>query len=311
MDFDVSDRLQIHELVALHGHLMDAGRLDDADLAQLFTADVRYDVSALGGTVLVGVAAIREASLLLGSGNPVAHLVTNIVVQPEDDGDSAIVCSKGIGCVTGRPGGQRDLSGSGHQDRRRLAHLQPSGDSSQGAAHAVSRGSPSAVGHLQRSAAFTGRPPSPEALRRQCLHDEIGEPLSDRAGLASGVGGDLDGLDLGRQVVGGDGVPRGEDLGDVPGHDGDQLAGRDDVRDGGEVAELQVDPAFQAESLQEPDRPAVARRAADLDEVFGGEVLVLEAFLAQPWMVRRGESHVVDGHERDAGPGSLREAVRW
>jgi hypothetical protein len=85
VSFDVTDRLAIHELVSLHGHLVDAGRLGDEDLAQLFTADVRYDVSALGGTVLVGLAAFREASLQLGSNNPVAHLVTNIIVHPHAD----------------------------------------------------------------------------------------------------------------------------------------------------------------------------------------------------------------------------------
>jgi hypothetical protein len=52
--------------------------------------------------------AIREASLRLGDNNPVAHLVTNIVVHPRDDGRSAVVRSKGlgvtrdglVGCVT-------------------------------------------------------------------------------------------------------------------------------------------------------------------------------------------------------------------
>jgi hypothetical protein len=95
--FDVTDRLAIHELVSLHGHLVDAGRLDDQDLAQLFTVDVRYDVSALGGAVLVGMDAFREASLQLGSNNPVAHLVTNIVVHPQEDGEAATVWSKGLG----------------------------------------------------------------------------------------------------------------------------------------------------------------------------------------------------------------------
>jgi SnoaL-like domain len=93
----VEDRLAIHELVALHGHLVDAGQLREKDLARLFTPDVRYDVTALGGAVLVGLAAIRDASLELGSNNPVAHLVTNVVVHPHPDGETATVWSKGLG----------------------------------------------------------------------------------------------------------------------------------------------------------------------------------------------------------------------
>src|SRR3954447_20462276 len=97
MPLDISDRLEIHELVSLHGHLVDSGRLDDEDLARLFTPDVRYDVTAMGGTVLIGLAAFRDAGLQLGADNPVAHLVTNIVVHPDEDGDTATVWSKGLG----------------------------------------------------------------------------------------------------------------------------------------------------------------------------------------------------------------------
>jgi bifunctional ADP-heptose synthase (sugar kinase/adenylyltransferase) len=81
VSFGIEDRLAIHELLALHGHLVDEGRLADEDLSLLFDAEVRYDVTEMGGQVLEGLAAIRAAGLALGEGNPVAHLVTNIVVS--------------------------------------------------------------------------------------------------------------------------------------------------------------------------------------------------------------------------------------
>ena len=76
------DRLAIHELVAFHGHLMDDGRLDR--LSELFTEDVTYDLSPLGGSVLRGVSAIRHAAEQLGDRNPVAAPTTNTVVSLED-----------------------------------------------------------------------------------------------------------------------------------------------------------------------------------------------------------------------------------
>jgi hypothetical protein len=66
-----------------------------------------------------------------------------------------------------------------------------------------------------------GPPPgdSVEALGGKRPDDEIGEPPAGGARIASGVGGDLDRVHLDGQVVEGDGVPSGEDLGDVAGHD--------------------------------------------------------------------------------------------
>ena len=61
---------------------MDDGRLDQ--LSELFTEDVIYDLSPLGGSVLRGVSAIRHAAEQLGDRNPVAHLTTNTVVSLED-----------------------------------------------------------------------------------------------------------------------------------------------------------------------------------------------------------------------------------
>ena len=90
------DRVDINDLINLHGHLTDAGELDQA--GELFTPDVTYDVDDFGLGALHGPAAIREAALALGDANPVGHHVTNIVITQLDD-RSARVQSKGIGIM--------------------------------------------------------------------------------------------------------------------------------------------------------------------------------------------------------------------
>jgi hypothetical protein len=94
----VEDRLAVHELVSLHGHLMDGGEFDRMD--ELFCADVVYDVSAFGFGELRGYEAISEAGLALGDANPVGHHVTNICVTEDPDG-TVRVRSKGIGVSAG------------------------------------------------------------------------------------------------------------------------------------------------------------------------------------------------------------------
>lgn len=90
------DRLLIHELINLHGHLCDEGQFDR--FGEIFTDDVVYDVSALGGGELLGPAAVAEAGRALGDANPLAHHVTNVVVV-HLDGDSARALSKGLGVM--------------------------------------------------------------------------------------------------------------------------------------------------------------------------------------------------------------------
>lgn len=99
---DPTDRVVLHELVARHGHLVDAG--DFGRLADVFTPDVVYDVSDLGGGQLVGLQALTEAALALGDANPVAHHVTDVVVT-ELEARSARLMSKGLGVTAdGRVG---------------------------------------------------------------------------------------------------------------------------------------------------------------------------------------------------------------
>jgi hypothetical protein len=96
MALTAQDRTVITDLINRHGHLTDRGDFDG--LRELFTDDVSYDVSALGGGVLAGPAGIRAAALALGDANPVAHHVTNIVLGEEADG-SVRVLSKGLGVM--------------------------------------------------------------------------------------------------------------------------------------------------------------------------------------------------------------------
>jgi ketosteroid isomerase-like protein len=88
------DRIGISDLINLHGHLTDAGELDQ--VGELFTADVTYDLGDFGLGSRHGAAAIREAAVAMGQANPVGHHVTNIVITRIDD-RSARVQSKGIG----------------------------------------------------------------------------------------------------------------------------------------------------------------------------------------------------------------------
>lgn len=93
MPLTTEDRLAITDVIALHGHYADAGELDR--MAELFTEDVVYDVTALGGGLIEGRAALKRAALDLGARNPLAHHVTNTVVTGAD-GDRAHALSKAI-----------------------------------------------------------------------------------------------------------------------------------------------------------------------------------------------------------------------
>jgi 3-phenylpropionate/cinnamic acid dioxygenase small subunit len=92
---NVEDRLAVHELLALHGHLVDAGEFDR--LGELLTDDAEY-------AGIRGFAELEAASRRLGDGNPVAHHVTNIVVTEDPDG-TVRARSKGLGVYAdGRAG---------------------------------------------------------------------------------------------------------------------------------------------------------------------------------------------------------------
>lgn len=94
---DAADRIAIHELINLHGHLVDEGRFDR--LGELVTDDVVYDASSLGEGRLVGADAIAEAGRAFGERNPLAHHVTNVVVT-QLDGSRARAVSKGLAVMS-------------------------------------------------------------------------------------------------------------------------------------------------------------------------------------------------------------------
>jgi 3-phenylpropionate/cinnamic acid dioxygenase small subunit len=96
MMLSAEDRLAIYELLALHGHLMDAGSLDRLD--ELFTEDFVYDVEALGYGSLEGAAAFTEVARAVGDDNPLGHHVTNCLVTA-GQGDEATAISKGLGVL--------------------------------------------------------------------------------------------------------------------------------------------------------------------------------------------------------------------
>jgi hypothetical protein len=77
----------------MHGHRIDAGELDR--LGEVLTTDAVY-VTDLGAPALEGLDAIRAVALALGNGNPVGHLITNIVRTEAADGNMH-ARSKGIG----------------------------------------------------------------------------------------------------------------------------------------------------------------------------------------------------------------------
>ena len=93
----VDDRFAITDLINLHGHLTDNGDLDG--WPALFSDDIVYDVTALGGEVMVGMDTLRAAALALGANNPVAHHVTNIVLNEVAEG-TVRALSKGFGVMT-------------------------------------------------------------------------------------------------------------------------------------------------------------------------------------------------------------------
>ncbi|GII80793.1 hypothetical protein Sru01_57750 [Sphaerisporangium rufum] len=97
MPLSTEDRVAITDLIDRHGHLADHGDLDG--MAELFLPDAGYDVTDLGGGVITGTAALREAALALGDRNPVAHHVTNIVITETAEGRVRAL-SKGFGVST-------------------------------------------------------------------------------------------------------------------------------------------------------------------------------------------------------------------
>jgi len=104
MPLTTEDRLAIHELISLHGHLADDRR--SGELALLLTPDASYDVTAYGLGVVRGLPALIELFSSAPGDQPVGHHVTNVIVTADPDlADRARVRSKGLSVMAdGRAG---------------------------------------------------------------------------------------------------------------------------------------------------------------------------------------------------------------
>jgi hypothetical protein len=91
VSLSVEDRLDIHQLIALYGHLIDARAFHRLD--EIFTADAVFDLSGFDGTRFEGLPAI-VAMMEASEQHPLAHHATNAVIEP---GEPVRVLSKGIG----------------------------------------------------------------------------------------------------------------------------------------------------------------------------------------------------------------------
>jgi 3-phenylpropionate/cinnamic acid dioxygenase small subunit len=90
----VADRLELHELLARYGHLLDERDYDR--LGEIFAAEIRYDATDFGQPVWEGLAALI-AGMREHDRHPVAHHSTNVVLGPRRPDGSVRVLSKGPG----------------------------------------------------------------------------------------------------------------------------------------------------------------------------------------------------------------------
>jgi SnoaL-like protein len=99
VNLTADDRLQIHEVIALHGHLCDAGAYERFDL--VFTPDLVVDTSDLGLAPLdphdeheSRLAMYIAVAHRRGPGDVLGMHATNVIVR--EDGDGARAWSKGF-----------------------------------------------------------------------------------------------------------------------------------------------------------------------------------------------------------------------
>ena len=96
---DLADRVAIHELLGLYGHVIDERRWDDMEL--VFTDDVVFDSSDFGTGVSHSLDELRAKWSGDLTQHPLAHHATNIVISEDPDG-TVRVLSNAIG--VGRKG---------------------------------------------------------------------------------------------------------------------------------------------------------------------------------------------------------------
>jgi len=90
----LADRMEIHELINLYGHVVDERQWER--VAELFTDDALFDASEAGGMVVTGWRAVADHWADPATRHPLAHHATNIVIGA-CDGESVTVTFKGLG----------------------------------------------------------------------------------------------------------------------------------------------------------------------------------------------------------------------
>lgn len=96
LNITTADRIAIHEVIALHGHLIDDEEWDR--LGEVFAADIVFDITDFGYGTLHGLEAMQE--LVRGvhddENQALGHHVTNIVITGLK-ADTVTARSKGLG----------------------------------------------------------------------------------------------------------------------------------------------------------------------------------------------------------------------
>jgi hypothetical protein len=98
---DTADRVELHELAALYGDLVDARDWDGLD--RIFTPEAKFDLTDIKAGVIDGLEAIKK-HLEHEPHHPVSHHITNIYVESLD-GDRGRLRFRVIGMLAdGRVG---------------------------------------------------------------------------------------------------------------------------------------------------------------------------------------------------------------
>lgn len=84
MTLSAEDRIAVHELISLHGHLTDERRSGELD--RLLTEDAVYDLEDYGMGRVEGLPALRRLFDEAPGQQPVGHHVTNVIVDEQPDG---------------------------------------------------------------------------------------------------------------------------------------------------------------------------------------------------------------------------------
>lgn len=86
LNITVEDRVAIHDVIALHGHVADDRAWDR--LGEVFADDVVFDVTDYGYGTLHGLQAMQDLAhgTRDDADQPLGHHVTNIVVVGQDGG---------------------------------------------------------------------------------------------------------------------------------------------------------------------------------------------------------------------------------